>query len=62
MKAAAIIYCLMPWIAFAFFRFAESLGATGQLSYSFLVTWVAISPVVTAMGLFVANTEGRRNG
>lgn len=52
----------MPWIAFAFFRFAESLGATGPLSYSFLVTWVAISPVVTAMGLFVANTEGRRNG
>ena len=62
MKTAAAIYCLTPWICFAFFRFAESIGATGPLSYSFLVTWVVISPIVTAMGLFVANTEGRRNG
>mgnify|MGYP001190376068 FL=1 len=62
MKTAAAIYCLMPWICFAFFRFAESIGAASPTTVpAFLFTWVAISPIVTAMGLFVANTEGRRN-
>lgn len=59
----AAIYCLLPWICFAFFRFAESIGAASPtIVTAFLLAWVVISPLATAMGLFVAYTEGRRTG
>ena len=63
MKTAAVIYCFIPWIEFALFRFVEYVGAaSGTLSYLFLITWSLISPVFMAIGMFVAYTEGRRNG
>ena len=58
MKTATALFCAAPWIYYG----VTWLVYSHDYANVFAVMWLAISPAVTALGLLVANTEGRRNG
>lgn len=60
MKYVALLFALTPWIGFAFFKFAESIGVTGSPSEIFPYLWLAVSPVATGIAMFIAHVEGRQ--
>lgn len=57
MKKVGLLWCFIPWIVYALIKLVGG-GWVEQEIFAF--AWLAVSPFVTGMVMWFANTEGYR--
>ena len=63
MKIPTILFCFLPWIAMALgLLLTKTVYVPTNLTMTLVeLMWLALSPLVVALGLLVAYREGQRS-